>query len=125
MTTNAEYDQLEREQQLKAAMYFSIKQISREVQDEMEVSISPQVLATLSESLSQQVQCYAVDLENFAKHARRTNISVDDVRLLARRNPALLQHLNSMIEDQTAQKETSKKPRAKGKAASKNNDEND
>ncbi|KAK3784326.1 hypothetical protein RRG08_017900 [Elysia crispata] len=121
----ADYDQLEKEQQLKAAMYFTIKQISREVQDEMEVSISPQVLATLSESLNQQVQCYALDLENFAKHAKRTNISVDDVRLLARRNPALLQHLNCLIEEQSVQKETSKKSRTKSKTVSKNQDEND
>ncbi|GFR60154.1 centromere protein S [Elysia marginata] len=116
---NADLDQLEKEQQLKAGMYFTMKQISREVQEEMEVSISPQVLATLSESLAQQVQCYAVDLENFAKHAKRTNISVEDVRLLGRRNPGLLQHLNSLIEEQAAQKETTKKPRAKSKAASK------
>jgi hypothetical protein len=48
-------------------MYYGIKQISKEVEEVMSVKISTQVLATLSESLSRQIEVYALDLENFAK----------------------------------------------------------
>lgn len=48
-------------------MYYSIKEIAKEVEQEMEVSISAQVLATVSESLNRQAEYYALDLENFAK----------------------------------------------------------
>lgn len=54
-------------QRLKAAMYHTIKQIAREVEEDMSVTVSPQVLATLSESVSRQIEVYAMDLENFAK----------------------------------------------------------
>ncbi|XP_059141449.1 centromere protein S-like isoform X2 [Physella acuta] len=100
--------QIGKEQKIKASLYFSIKQIAKEVEEEMEVSISAPVLATLCESLVRQAECYALDLENFAKHAKRTTINVDDVKLLARRNSAMLEHLNSLSEEQLAQKNVSK-----------------
>ncbi|KAK0061371.1 centromere protein S [Biomphalaria pfeifferi] len=107
-----EFDSLPNEQKLKAAMYYSIKEIAKEVEQEMQVSISAQVLATVSESLNRQAEYYALDLENFAKHAKRTTINTDDVKLLARRNDTLLQHLNEILAEETASK-TASKPIAK------------
>ena len=40
------------------------------------------------------------DLESFAKHAGRTQISVDDVTLLARRNEGLEALLRTYLEKQ-------------------------
>ncbi|KAH9499382.1 hypothetical protein Btru_003928 [Bulinus truncatus] len=109
----SEFDTLDKNQQLKAAMFSSIKRIAREVEQEMDVTISAQVLAALSESLNRQAEYYALDLENFAKHAKRTNINTDDVKLLARRNDTLLQHFSEIQAELTAPKtnvKTSKKP---------------
>lgn len=41
----------------------------------------------------------AKDLESFAKHAGRTQITTDDVMLLARRNEGLEAVLRSYVED--------------------------
>ncbi|BFZ23752.1 hypothetical protein BsWGS_26791 [Bradybaena similaris] len=114
---DTDYNALDKEQKLKASMYHSMKQIAKEVEEEMGVPISAQVLATLSETLAHQVEVYATDLENFAKHARRTKVNVDDVKLLARRNGTLLQHLNSKVSEKAAQQELKRKPRPAAKKA--------
>ncbi|CAL1535501.1 unnamed protein product [Lymnaea stagnalis] len=113
-------------QSCKAALYYSIKQISKEVEEEMDVTISPQVLATVSESLHRQIECYALDLENFAKHAKRTNVNVDDVKLIIRRNDTLFRHLSEMAADQTAtNKRGSKKSTSKNKRNTREQDDDD
>uniref|UniRef100_A0A0B7B530 Centromere protein S n=1 Tax=Arion vulgaris TaxID=1028688 RepID=A0A0B7B530_9EUPU len=117
---NTDYDKLDKEQSLKAAMYYSVKQIAKEVEEEMEVRVSAGVLATLSESLSRQVEVYAMDLENFAKHAKRTQINVDDVRLLTRRNTTLHQHLDSISGEKTGQQAHKKKAKKTVKKSSHN-----
>ena len=38
-------------------------------------------------------ELFAADLESFAKHARRTVVSTDDVKLCIRRNPTLVMWL--------------------------------
>jgi len=97
-----ERETMNTEQRLKAATYYSIKKMAHEVEEEMEVTVSPQVLATLNESLHRQVAKWTSDVENFAKHAKRTDINMSDVRLVARRNDSLLNHLDSMIKDMEA-----------------------
>ncbi|KCV70348.1 hypothetical protein H696_02675 [Fonticula alba] len=52
----------------------------------------------LAEMVLQQAGALASDLEGFAWHARRVVINGDDVRLCARRNPALLDKLNAQSE---------------------------
>ncbi|CAG5123462.1 unnamed protein product [Candidula unifasciata] len=106
---DVDYDTLDKDQRLKASMYLTIKQIAREVEEEMEIPVSAQVLATLSETLARQVEVYASDLEDFAKHARRTNVNTDDVKLLARRNTTLLQHWNSIIDGEKSAQQEHKK----------------
>ncbi|XP_005109635.1 centromere protein S [Aplysia californica] len=105
---------LNHEQRLKAATYYSIKQISKEVEEDMEVSFNPQILALLNESLHRQTESWAIDLENFAKHAKRTDVNLADVRLLARRNNTLLAHIDSLIEEMNAT-ETENKQQKDGK----------
>jgi centromere protein S len=47
----------------------------------------------LARVIEEQLKCAAKDVEAFCKHARRSTINADDVRLLARRNPSLLAKL--------------------------------
>lgn len=46
----------------------------------------------------------AIDLENFAHHAGRTNVSTDDVLLLARRNSDLHGLIREVVDKQVASK---------------------
>lgn len=60
------------------------------------MSFTKNVIATLSEITSKQLETYSTDLEAFANHARRAVISTDDVKLLVRRNPKLAEHIKEM-----------------------------
>ncbi|GAA5916876.1 CENP-S family protein [Sporobolomyces salmoneus] len=54
---------------------------------------SEHFVASLSELVFQQALSMGKDLESFAKHAGRTTVNVDDVKLLARRNEPLYDQL--------------------------------
>jgi len=92
-------EEIDSDQRLKAATYYTIKKISKEVEEDKDVSISAKVLATLNESLHRQAAKWARDIEHFAKHARRSEMNIQDVRLLARNNEVLMQHLDKMTDD--------------------------
>ena len=51
------------------------------------VKISAYVEAALANLVYKQTETLATDMELFAKHAKRTIIQVEDVKLCARRNP--------------------------------------
>lgn len=66
----------------------------------------------------------AVDLETFANHASRKNITTEDVMLLARKNPDLQQLMRDFVADlplpgassASAPKRTASSGKGKGKA---------
>jgi histone H3/H4 len=64
-----------------------------------ENNATPQFIGALTELVWAQIANTAKDLENFAKHAGRSQISTDDVMLLARRNEGLESLLRSYVED--------------------------
>lgn len=53
----------------------------------------------------------AIDLENFSRHARRSTVQTEDVVLLARKNPDLLDLVKEFVE----QKKADKLKKGKGK----------
>ena len=57
------------------------------------LKFSPEVIANISHLALEKTKRSAEDLEAFAKHAKRTNIASDDVKLLTRRNPKLVNNL--------------------------------
>eukprot|EP00961_Rhodomonas_salina_P264270 3571804-Rhodomonas_salina.1 len=58
------------------------------------VSISKQLVGCIHELALDFCETLQSDMEQFAKHAKRTTVGIDDVRLCARRNPKLLQLLD-------------------------------
>ncbi|XP_070207605.1 centromere protein S-like [Littorina saxatilis] len=104
-----EYQVLSTRQKLKAAMHYTTMKICQETEEKYDVSISQQGVAAIAETLWRQTESFASDLELFAKHARRSVISPDDIKLLVRRNPHLLKHIQNMHAEQTSGREETKK----------------
>ena len=77
-------------QRLRAAIELVVSDITKEVGSDTGVSFSPEVVATLAELAVDKNQRSAQDLEAFAQHAKRSNITAEDVKLLTRRNPLLV-----------------------------------
>lgn len=105
-------DDLEGKQRLKAALHYTIGQICTGVKD---VTFTKEFIATLTETAFKECEALSTDLELFAKHAKRTTVSIDDVKLFCRRNPDLLQLISKKSEQLKADKDEVKK-RSKGKA---------
>ncbi|KAL1919811.1 uncharacterized protein VTP21DRAFT_1742 [Calcarisporiella thermophila] len=99
------------QQRLKAAIWYSVSKLSEEQASELGMTISPQFVASLADLVYKQAESLAVDLEQFARHAKRTTITMDDVKLCARRNEALYQLIAEGADEISKSKELRKRRR--------------
>ncbi|CAG8551796.1 4958_t:CDS:2 [Funneliformis mosseae] len=70
--------------------------------EELNVIPTQLFIASLTEMVYKQAETFAINLENFANHANRSTISMDDVKLCSRRNDELKTYIsnfaNSILE---------------------------
>ncbi|NWU89869.1 CENPS protein, partial [Upupa epops] len=100
-------------QRLKAAVHYTVGCLCQEVAEERNVQFSKQTIAAISEITFRQCDTFAKDLEMFARHAKRSTVTTEDVKLLARRSSSLLNYITQKSEELAAsnieQKEKKKK----------------
>ncbi|TKA32744.1 hypothetical protein B0A50_00969 [Salinomyces thailandicus] len=82
-------DDTTKEEQLKAALWYSIGKMVDIVTLDPDLNATPHFIGGLSELVWAQIANAARDLEDFAKHAGRSTINSKDVILLGRRNDGL------------------------------------
>ncbi|KAM9244009.1 centromere protein S isoform 1-T2 [Trichechus inunguis] len=87
------------QQRLKAAVHYTVGCLCKEVASEKEMQFSKQTIAAISEVTFRQCENFAKDLEMFARHAKRSTINTDDVKLLARRSNSLLKYITEKNEE--------------------------
>ncbi|XP_018022866.1 centromere protein S [Hyalella azteca] len=101
------------EKVISEAMHYAVGQICQEVGEKIGVKFTPEVMATIANIVSTQLDVYADDLASFARHARRTIVSTEDVQLIVRRNPSLKAHIEDKAVEyglhQTSEKGLKKK----------------
>ncbi|KAI8057300.1 centromere protein S [Syncephalis plumigaleata] len=90
----------QRRQQLKAAIWYTVGKICHSHESKIQLTITPQFIAALSEIVYYHMVRLGKDLEMFAQHAGRNMIKVDDVKLCARRNPEMAHFIQQMIDEQ-------------------------
>ncbi|KAF9126006.1 hypothetical protein BGW39_006998 [Mortierella sp. 14UC] len=76
-------------ERLKAAVWYTVGEICNAEKEKLNVAITPQLIASLAEIVYAQAETLGKDLEMFARHAKRSTINADDVKLAARRNASL------------------------------------
>ncbi|NXL27653.1 CENPS protein, partial [Glaucidium brasilianum] len=100
-------------QRLKAAVHYTVGCLCQDVAEEQDMQFSKQTIAAISEITFRQCENFAKDLEMFARHAKRTTVTTEDVKLLARRSSSLLKYITQKSEEITSsnmeQKEKKKK----------------
>lgn len=106
-------DTMTTEDKLKLACYFEVSKISKFVCENNtllgELEVDKNAKQLIAELVWKKLQVYAEDLEAFAKHAKRSTINAEDVKLLVRRNPSLVEHVTKMAEDLASTKESKRK----------------
>ncbi|OWF53187.1 centromere protein S-like [Mizuhopecten yessoensis] len=118
-TEDDDMDNLQHRQRLKASVHHTVVRICSELQDDdSKVPINNSVMAAIAETTWRYVQDVTQDLEMFAKHAKRTTVNADDVKLLLRKCPKLLEHISGIHQTHTESKVKQKKKTATKKKSS-------
>ncbi|EEC11431.1 putative centromere protein S [Ixodes scapularis] len=97
-------DRLSREMCLKAAVHYTVGQITEAVGQAEGTVVGRPVVAALTELVWKHAARTAADLEALAKHAKRATVSVDDVLLSARHNATLHRYMQAQVPEKVATK---------------------
>ncbi|KAG9353504.1 hypothetical protein JZ751_018158 [Albula glossodonta] len=114
-------DEFLHHQRLKAAVHFTVGRFCQEIGRDCQKEFSKMAIAAIAETTFRQCDTFAKDLEAFARHAKRTTITMEDVKLAARRSTSLSNYITQKSEELTSinkeQKERKKKQTGKRKSA--------
>ncbi|XP_043852121.1 centromere protein S [Dromiciops gliroides] len=86
-------------QKLKAAVHYTVGSMCQGAADAKGVKFTKPAIAAISEVTFRQCEHFAKDLEMFARHAKRSTINMEDVKLLARRSSSLLNYITEKSEE--------------------------
>ncbi|KAH1012749.1 centromere protein S [Dendroctonus ponderosae] len=98
------------EQQIKQHICTYSKRITGEVGDQLGMKFESHALDLIAELTYKKLSLYGADLEAFAKHARRSMVTADDVKLLVRRNDSL----KKLVDEKAQRLQENKPPEATG-----------
>ncbi|TRY69811.1 hypothetical protein DNTS_000589 [Danionella cerebrum] len=116
-------------QRLKAAVHFSVASLCENIAADSEKQFTKQTIAAIAETAFRQCDIFAKDLEAFARHAKRHTVTMDDVKLTARRSTALYNYMQQKSEELASNnqelKDKRKKNAAKRKSKEMEPDENE
>lgn len=83
---------------LREKTHYCLGQYCDRLGEERNATFSKEYVYCLSELIFTMMEGLSVDLERFARHAKRSTIHHDDILLCARKNQDMEQRLNSFIE---------------------------
>ncbi|KAM6927677.1 centromere protein S [Xenentodon cancila] len=112
----------ETRQRLKAAVHYTVGRLCEKIGRDHRREFSRQAVAAITETTFRQCDIFAKDLEAFARHAKRSTVSTDDVKLVARRSTALSIYIQNKSEE-LAQEQRDMKKKSSGKRKSKDTGE--
>ncbi|XP_074017531.1 centromere protein S [Numenius arquata] len=106
-------------QRLKAAVHYTVGCLCQDVAEDKDVQFSKQTIAAISEITFRQCENFAKDLEMFARHAKRSTVTAEDVKLLARRSTSLLKYITQKSEEIASSNMEQKEKKKKKSSAAK------
>ncbi|NWJ02317.1 CENPS protein, partial [Crypturellus undulatus] len=102
-------------QRLKATVHYTVGCLCQEVAEEQELQFSKQTIAAISEITFRQcgTELCVLIFPFSCRHAKRSTVTLDDVKLLARRSSSLLKYITQkseeIVSNNMEQKERKKK----------------
>jgi len=114
-----ENEKEEKEKQIKAGCHYHIAKIAEDEAQRLKTTASRQTVAALTEVFFEHAKTIAQDLEAFAKHAKRSTVQPEDVRMCVRRNEGLHNQITKKMEELAAVAEERKASKRKPKTGKK------
>ncbi|NXT67882.1 CENPS protein, partial [Chaetops frenatus] len=110
-------------QRLKAAVHYTVGCLCQEVEEDKDVQFSKQSIAAISEITFRQCVsvgkivkwCFLI----LCRHAKRTTVNTEDVKLLARRSNSLLRYITQKSEELASSNMEQKEKKKKKSSAAK------
>ncbi|XP_069675920.1 centromere protein S-like isoform X2 [Periplaneta americana] len=99
---------------LRLTVHSEVRKICQEIGGQVDMEMNKAATSLVAEFIWKKMQVVSKDLECFAKHAKRSTINAEDVKLLTRRNPSLRTTICQMA-DETAKKKRLSKDKDKDK----------
>lgn len=106
-------------ERLRAAVHYTTGCLCQDVAEDKGVLFSKQTVAAISEITFRQCENFARDLEMFARHAKRSTITSEDVKLLARRSNSLLKYITQKSDELASSNMEQKEKKKKKSSAAK------
>ncbi|NXM07187.1 CENPS protein, partial [Tyrannus savana] len=111
-------------QRLKAAVHYTVGCLCREVEEDKDVQFSKQSIAAISEITFRQCGtacCWQTLRGGFilCRHAKRSTINTEDVKLLARRSSSLLKYITQKSDELALNNMEQKEKKKKKSSAAK------
>ncbi|KAM4613261.1 centromere protein S [Polymixia lowei] len=103
-------------QRLRASVHYTVGRLCQKVGEDHRREFSRHVIAAIAETTFRQCEIFAKDLEAFARHAKRSTVSPEDVKLAARRSTALLKFIQMKSEALNQEQRDLKKNTGKRKS---------
>ncbi|XP_043919085.1 centromere protein S isoform X2 [Protopterus annectens] len=100
-------------ERLKAAVHYTVGCLTSEVAEDVGLSFSKRTIAAIAETTFRQCEQFARDLEMFARHAKRSTVNTDDVKLVARRSQSLYNFISEKCDQLTANNQEQKERKKK------------
>ncbi|KAJ8957774.1 hypothetical protein NQ314_006486 [Rhamnusium bicolor] len=85
-------------QKTKQTIHNTARNIAKEVGINLNMEFDTDALDIIAELTYKKLLMYGLDLDSFQKHAKRSTITADDVKLLVRRNDSLKKLVESKLE---------------------------
>nr|XP_023013128.1 centromere protein S-like [Leptinotarsa decemlineata] len=86
------------EQKTKQTIHNTARKIAKEISANFDMEFDSDALDIIAELTYKKLQLYGTDLDAFQKHAKRSTITADDVKLLVRRNESLKELVDSRLQ---------------------------
>ncbi|NWS97433.1 CENPS protein, partial [Mionectes macconnelli] len=108
-------------QRLKAAVHYTVGCLCREVEEDKDVQFSKQSIAAISEITFRQCVLANTLRSVFVlcRHAKRSTINTEDVKLLARRSSSLLKYITQKSDELASSNMEQKEKKKKKSSAAK------
>ncbi|NXD62303.1 CENPS protein, partial [Eolophus roseicapillus] len=82
-------------QRLKAAVHYTVGCLCQDVAEDKDMQFSKQAIAAISEITFRQCGVFLI----LCRHAKRSTVTTEDVKLLARRSSCLLKYITEKSEE--------------------------
>uniref|UniRef100_A0A8C0VJ18 Centromere protein S n=1 Tax=Cyanistes caeruleus TaxID=156563 RepID=A0A8C0VJ18_CYACU len=104
-------------ERLKAAVHYTVGCLCQEVEEDKDVRFSKQSIAAISEITFRQcgTGCFLI----LCRHAKRTTVTTEDVKLLTRRSNSLLKYITQKSEELASSNMEQKEKKKKKSSAAK------